>query len=138
MGGHALRSVALSDPGIIALLNDHFVPVWIDVRTTPVPDVRRLDQVLIDARLDQSRHIANLFSLGFFLRSVVLDPEATTILNWQPTTLLGSGVHLWKDRSFAYAQFGVDEYRAMLHEALERFAFLEENRPAEGVAARPR
>jgi len=128
VGGQALRSAALADQGVIDYINDHFVPVWINVRTEPIPNVRRLDQVLIEARLDATRHISNLFSLGFFLRSVVLDPEATTILNWQPNTLMGSGMHLWTDGSFAYAQYQPDDYRRMLHEALEKFQFLEDNR----------
>ncbi|MHB8420815.1 MAG: hypothetical protein ACYDCL_22295 [Myxococcales bacterium] len=128
MGGQALRSAALADQGIIDLLNERFVPVWIDVRTEPVPPLPKLDRVLIEARLDATRHVSNLFSLGFFLRSVVLNPEGTTILNWQPTTLMGSGMHLWTDGAFAYAQFRPSDYGRMLREALERFEFLEENR----------
>lgn len=128
MGGQALRSAALADQRVIDLLNDRFVPVWINVRTDPVPNVAKLDQVLIEGRLDATRHIANLFSLGFFLRSVVLDPEGTTILNWQPNTLMGSGIHLWSHGHFAYAQYEARDYLEMLHDALERFEFMEENR----------
>ncbi len=128
MGGEALRSEALADQAVIDLVDDRFVPVWIDVRKEPVPDLRRLDQVLIEGRLDSTRHMANLFSLGFFLRSVVLDPERTTILNWQPTTLMGSSLRFWTQGSFAYAQHEAGDYRRMLLEALERFAFLEDNR----------
>ncbi len=94
------------------------MPVWINVRRDPVPNLARLDEVLLGGRLDASRHITNLFSLGFFLRSVVLNPEGDTILNWQPTSVFGTGMYLWTHGAFSYAQAQPNDYRKMLAQAL--------------------
>jgi hypothetical protein len=98
------------------------------VRTTPVPDVRRIDEVLIEASLDEHRRISNLFSLGFYLRSIVLTPEGETTLNAQSSSMFGSGVHFMQHGSYSYAQTSAVDYRQMLRDSLERFKFLEENR----------
>ena len=37
LGGDYLRSAALRDQTVIDAVNDQFVPVWINVRTTPIP-----------------------------------------------------------------------------------------------------
>jgi hypothetical protein len=119
--------VALSDPRIIQLVNDHFVPVWINVRTTPIPDLPRLDQVLIEGKLDEHRYISNLFSLGFFVRAVVLNPEGDTILNWQKNSVIGRGMRVFTDGSYSYAQLTAHDIEPELKDSLERFQFLEEN-----------
>jgi hypothetical protein len=120
--------VALSDPKLIQLINDRFVPVWINVRDTPIPNLPRLDQVLIEAKLDEHRMISNLFSLGFFVRAVVLNPEADTILNYQTNTIIGRGLRIFTEGSYSYAQLSSHDLEPVLRDSLERFQFLEDNR----------
>jgi hypothetical protein len=109
-------------------VNDKFVPVWINVRDTPIPNLPRLDQVLIEATLDENRKISNLFSLGFFVRAVVLNPEGDTILNYQSNTFLGRGMRIFTEGSYSYAQLTAHDMEPVLRDSLDRFQFLEDNR----------
>lgn len=112
-----LRDGALSDPEVIALVNERFVPVWVDIRTTPVPDVECLADVLDRVTVDEQRFVSGLFNQGFFLRSVVLASDGETLLNPQ-----SGGASLWKlftDGHFAYAQVKPRDFLRMLREALD-------------------
>lgn len=107
---------------MIALINERFVPVWINVRTTPLPPLPVLSKVLVNARVDRDNKIADLFSEGFFVRSVVLSPDGQRILNPAPTTVAGSLKHLALDADLGYAQVDPRDYLSMLRHALDRIA----------------
>lgn len=96
------------------------MPVWIDVRRTPVPDLPAIREALIAAELDEEGRVRDLFSLGFFLRSLVLSQDGRTLLNPQPNTVEGS-VELFSQRGyFSYAQVRPSDYLEMLALALSR------------------
>src|SRR5574341_1533534 len=115
-----LRDGALSDPRVIELVNGEFVPVWVNIRTTPVPDVPCMKEVLNGVELDERRHVSGGFSRGFFLRSVVLDSDGRTLLNPQEGgASLGK---LFSDGHFAYGQVKSEHYLLMLRDALDRHA----------------
>lgn len=99
-------------------MNAELVPVWIDIRTTPVPDVACMADVLDRVALDEDRRVSGAFSRGFFLRSVVLAADGETLLNPQPGG--ASLCKLCSDGYFAYAQVKPADYLKMLHEALGR------------------
>jgi hypothetical protein len=124
VGGAALRSGALSDDGVIALVNDAFIPVWIDVRTTPLPPLPIWPQVLLKTQLGVDRRVVDLFSQGFFLRSLVLTPDGQTLLNPQADTVTGSIATSSEKGYYAYAQTKPQDYQVMLQGALVRFRAL--------------
>ncbi len=118
MGGNALRSRALSDPDVIASIERGFIPVWLDVREQPIPDIPGLDeQVLANVRLTDTRR-AQGWNEGFLVRSVVLSPDGTEILN--PQENRARLEQLSEDGHFAYAQVEADDYLEMLNAALAR------------------
>jgi hypothetical protein len=125
VGADALRSGALSDPEVVALLNGAFVPVWVNARTTALPPLppEVLEQVLVQAGIDGQRHVVDIASRAFFLRSIVLTPDARTLLNPQAPTAGGS-VASWIGRGhFSYQQQRTAEYLEMLRGALARVRF---------------
>jgi hypothetical protein len=105
---------------VIDLINAEFVPVWINVRTDPIPRFTFLDQVLVNGRVDASNRIVDPFSEGFFLRSVVATPDGRTLLNPQKQTVGGSIASFYIGGAFAYAQVDPGDYLSMLQHALER------------------
>lgn len=125
---------------MIGLISSELVPVWIDVRRSPVPDLEAVRATLIGAELDHEHRVCDLFSLGFFLRSLVLSPDGRTLLNPQPNTVEGS-VELFRRRGyFSYAQVRADDYLEMLSLALERHRAraLQRTRDRRRRTARPR
>ncbi|MFI5288679.1 MAG: hypothetical protein ACHQ17_03480 [Polyangia bacterium] len=106
---------------MISLLNDQFVPVWINVRTTPLPRLAVLKQVLLNATVDGDNKISDTFSKGFFLRSVVLTPDGREILNPQPRTVGKSIVHFAMDGDLGYAEVDGADFLTTLRHSLERF-----------------
>jgi hypothetical protein len=113
-----LRDGALSDPEVIALVNDEFVPVWINVRTSPIPDLACMNEVLGKVEVDSDNMVQGGFNQGFFLRSVVLARDGETLLNPQPGhASLGS---LFSEGHFPYGQVRAKHYLPMLRGALER------------------
>lgn len=113
-----LRDGALSDPQVIALVNDEFVPVWINIRTTPIPDLACMNEVLGKVEVDSGNMVQGSFSQGFFLRSVVLGCDGETLLNPQPgEPSLGQ---LFTEGHFPYGQTQPKHYLPMLKGALER------------------
>lgn len=108
----------MSDPEVVALVNEEFVPVWINVRTTPVPDLACMEEVLHSVEVDSDNMVQGSFSQGFFLRSVVLASDGETLLNPQPGgASLGD---LFTDGHFPYGQVKSNHYLPMLRGALER------------------
>jgi len=116
-----LRSAALSGPRVIQLLNDEFVPVWINVRTTPLPHLPAMRAALVNARLDDRDFIADLFSQGFFVRSVVVSPDGATLLNPAAATIASAMRPLALDGSLGYAEVNPGDYLVMLTQALARY-----------------
>ena len=113
-----LRDGALSDPEVVTLVNEEFVPVWINIRTTPVPDLACMEEVLHNVEVDADNRVQGNFSQGFFLRSVVLASDGETLLNPQPGgASLGD---LITEGHFKYGQVKSKHYLPMLREALER------------------
>ena len=106
---------------MIALLNDQFVPVWINVRTTALPRLPVLKDVLVNAKVDENNRISDTFSKGFFIRSVVLTPDGREILNPAPRTVGKSLEHFTMDGDLGYAQVDGPDYLTMLRHALDRF-----------------
>ena len=102
---------------MIDLVNRRFIPVWINIRTTPVPDIPCLDEALPGVHLDEQRYVGFL-GQGFFLRSIVLSPQGTRLLNpeWGGSSLL----KLVVDGHFAYAAVKPADYLQMLEKALSR------------------
>jgi hypothetical protein len=121
VGGAALRAGALSDPRVIALVNERFVPVWVNIRTDPLPATPVLSRVLLRAEVAPDGHIGDLFSRGFFLRSLVLTPDGSRLLNPQAETPEASVATYSQKGHFAYAQVKPDDYLLMLEGALRRF-----------------
>jgi hypothetical protein len=104
-------------------VNNEFVPLWVNVRTTPVPDVACMGEVLDRVEVDGDGTVKGDFSQGFFLRSVVLASDGVTLLNPQPGhASLGD---LFTEGHFPYAQVKSKQYLPMLREALARARSLE-------------
>ena len=108
----------MSHPAVIDLIHEAFVPVWVNVRISPIPDVACLESVLDQVQVDPDGRILGGFNQGFFLRSVVLGPDGSTLLNPQPghaalEDLVSPGY-------FPYAQVKPQDYLPMLRGALAR------------------
>ncbi len=97
------------------------MPVWINVRTTPLPRLPFVPDVLVGAKVDADNKVVDPFSKGFFLRSVVLSPDLQTILNRAPATVAGSLAAAIRDGSQDYATIDAPDYLSMLRHALWRF-----------------
>jgi len=93
--------------------------VWINVRTTPVPDIACMEDVLGKVAVDADGVVRGAFSQGFFLRSVVLARDGETLLNPQDILKASLG-DLFTVGYFPYAQVKTKDYLPMLRGALER------------------
>lgn len=103
---------------MVELVSESFVPVWINVRMTPVPDLACMNEVLDPVEVDANGMIQGSFNQGFFLRSVVLACDGRTLLNPQPGhASLG---YLLANGHFPYGQVEAKHYLPMLRAALER------------------
>ena len=127
------------DSQVIQTLNNDFIPVWINVRTTPVPAFPDRAEVLMVTRLDDDDRVEDLGSQGFFLRLVVLDPTDLGLLNRQAPTAEASVETFLQEGHFAYAQASAEDVLEMLANArktaIARGLYREpENR---GVSATP-
>lgn len=100
---------------MIELVNARFMPLWLNIRESPLPDLPALDPALEGIELDERRRVSGGFSRSFFLRSVVLSPDAGTLLNPQDKPSLG---HLFSQGHFSYAQVEAEDYLVMLDRAL--------------------
>ena len=107
---------------MIDFVNDQFVPVWINVRTTAVPDFPFIGDVLLNAKLDEGHFVKDVFSQGFFVRSVIVTPDGKTLLNRETsTTFMGGMAHLATEGTFSYAAVDPGDYLSMLKHSLDRF-----------------
>lgn len=96
--------------------------MWVNVRTTPVPDLACMNEVLDKVEVNSDGLVQGSFSQGFFLRSIVLASDGETLLNPQPGgASLGD---LFTDGHFPYAQVKSKHYLPMLRESLERARLL--------------
>ena len=92
--------------------------MWVNVRTTPVPDLACMNDVLFNVEVNSDGMVQGSFSQGFFLRSVVLASDGETLLNPQPGgASLGD---LFTEGHFKYGQVKAKHYLPMLRQALER------------------
>jgi hypothetical protein len=106
---------------VIDQINGDLVAVWINVRTTALPRLPIIPDVLVNARVDAHNMIADPFSEGFFLRSVVLTPDGNTILNPSPKTVGGSIARAIFEGDNSYAAVDAGDYLSMLRRSLRRF-----------------
>jgi hypothetical protein len=102
-------------------VNAETVPVWINVRTTALPRLPFVADVLVGAKVDGDNKVIDPFSKGFFLRSVVLSPDLGTILNPAPRTVAASLGMALRDGSQDYATVDAPDYLSMLLRAVKRF-----------------
>jgi hypothetical protein len=102
------------------MIDERFVPVWINVRETALPRRGWVSDVLVNARVDADNKVLDQFSQGFFLRSVVLDPTGFELLNRAPTTVAASLVAVVRTADNLYANVDAGDYLSMLKRALER------------------
>jgi hypothetical protein len=121
VGGSWLRSGALSDKQVIALVNSRMVPVWVDVRHEPLPPLPA-GGLPPGFELDEHRRFRAPLQEGFFLRSLVLSPDAQVLLNPQPDSREASKASLYEKGYFSYAQVKAADYLPMLEEAIARLS----------------
>jgi hypothetical protein len=105
---------------VIEMVNAEFVPVWINVRTTPLPRLPFVPDVLVNAKVDADNKVLDPFSKGFFLRSVVLSPDLQTILNRAPSTIAGTVREVALEGTQSYAAVDPPDYLSLLTKALHR------------------
>lgn len=118
MGGDALRVRALSDPEVIAALNERAIPVWIDIKQHPLPDVQGVNIALGDTVLDEERRIVDEFSLTFFVRNLVLDPEGRRL---DPRPAKGPLGSFLTRGHLPYAQIGTRAFLDMLDRSIAHY-----------------
>jgi hypothetical protein len=121
MGGDYLRSAALRDPQVIDVINKQFVPVWINVRTTPVPRWPFLADVLTTATVDKDGRFTDRWSRTFYVHSVIVSPDGQRLLNKGAGTVASTAHALIFEGNFSYSAIDPGEYLGMLKRALERF-----------------
>ncbi len=119
LGGDYLRSSALTDARVIERINRDFVPVWINVRTTPLPPFPFLKDVLVTATVDGERRVTDLFSRNYFLRSVIVSADGQRLLNPGPGTVSATAKSLLFEGDFSYETNDPDSYLSMLKHALK-------------------
>ncbi len=120
MGGDYLRSAALRDPRVIARANEEFVPVWINVRTTPVPAWPFVNDVLVTATLDKNHRVKDLWSRNYYVHSIVVSPDGQTLLNPGASTVASTARSLVFEGDFAYSIIDPGDYLSMMTRALRR------------------
>ncbi len=103
---------------MIDLVNARFVPVWVNIRKSRVPDVRAIDPAITGIKLDEDRKVSGGFSQGFFVRTLVLSANGRFLLNPQANDD-PLGTHAAKGH-FPYGQVKARDYLPMLNQALGR------------------
>lgn len=81
MGAARLRDGALTSAQVIGYINAHFVPVWINIRKQPwpqVPATRKHEWLLL---LSPTREALSPASRGFFIRSYIISSDEQRLLN---------------------------------------------------------
>jgi hypothetical protein len=121
MGGHYLRSLALRDERVIARINEEFVPVWINIRTTPVPPFPFVKDVLVTATIDRDYRVTDVFSRNYFIRSVIASPDGQRLLNSGAPTVSATAKNLLLEGDWGYEAMDPGDYLSMLQRALRTF-----------------
>lgn len=129
-GADFLRSDALRDARVIALTNDAYIPVWINVRTTPLPPWPFLSDVLVTAKVDAQRNVIDRWSRTFFVHTILVSPEGQVLLNPGAKTVAQTAKHLVFDGDFSYEMLEPGEYLTALRHALVRLDDLRHGRLA--------
>jgi len=70
----------MSDPCVIALVNERFLPVWINVRENPFPDVPAMDGAVEEFHLGPDRRLTGGFSYHFHARTYAVSPDGRRLL----------------------------------------------------------
>ena len=70
----------MSDPRVIALVNERFLPVWINVRENPFPDVPALAGAAEEFHLGPDRRLKESFSFYFHARTYAVSPDGARLL----------------------------------------------------------
>ncbi len=98
-------------------MNAELVPVWINVRTTEIPDIPALRPLVggLGMELDETRHVGEKHR-GFLVVSAVTTADGKILLNPEPTD--HPVAMLFDEGHFPYARVKPDDYLAMLHKAL--------------------
>ena len=107
IGAHRLREDALSHPEVVALIEEELIPIWIDTREHPWPEIKGIAADEWGLLLDDERKIGNPFYANFFVRSYIISPDEKTVLN------LGHGL----TRRYTPEP---ELYREMIEESVER------------------
>lgn len=81
MAGALLRSGALADARVAAVVNDRFVPVWVDTRESPYPAVPALDEPARDLGLGDDRRIVDTVTYYFHARTFLVSADGRRLLN---------------------------------------------------------
>lgn len=85
----------MSDPRVIALVNERFVPVWINVRETPFPDAPAMDGAVSEFGLGPDRRLKESFNFYFHARTYAVSPDGRRLLAMaRATTQAGSMLKL--------------------------------------------
>jgi hypothetical protein len=66
---------------VIDLVNDRFVPVWVNIREEKVPAADALRDYEWDLVMNDKREIGNWWYYLFFVRSYIISPDLKTLLN---------------------------------------------------------
>ena len=121
-GADILRSDALVDGRVIALINRAYVPVWLNVRTTALPRFPFLSQILVTAKVDSENRVVDWFSRTFFVHTILVSPDGERLLNPGATTVGATARQLLVDGTFSYEMLEAGEYLGALQRALRRLA----------------
>jgi hypothetical protein len=121
-GADFLRSDALRDGRVIELANRSYIPVWINVRTTPLPRFPFQKEILVTAKVDQDNRVVDRFSRTFFVHTILVSPDGGTLLNPGPSTVAATAKSLIFDGSFGYEALEAGEYLGMLRRGLGKLS----------------
>ena len=117
MGGDYLRSAALRDARVIARLNEEFVPVWINVRTTAVPPWPFVRDILVTAKIDQDNRVRDTWSRNYYVHTIIVSPDGQTLLNRGASTVASTARSLVFEGDFSYSTIDPGDYLSMLSRA---------------------
>ncbi len=121
LGGDYLRSAALRDDRVIERVNNELVPVWINIRTTPMPPFPFINEILVTAKLDKDNRVVDLWSRNYFVHSIIVSPDGQTLLNPGASTVSKTARSLILEGDFSYSTIDPGDYLSMLQHALRRF-----------------
>jgi hypothetical protein len=119
-GADFLRSDALRSRKVVDLVNLAFVPVWINVRTTPLPPFPFLQEILVTARLNAERRVVDRWSRTFYVHTIIASFDGQHLLNRGANTVASTARALLLEGNFSYEAIDAGGYLGILQRALER------------------